>query len=165
VKIADLNARLEANEKTDARYPSPAPNLANPYETIPFAVDGPPDADNGRFTVHIEWADAANDWDVYVLDASGAIVAQSAAFGDTTEDAVMIDPPAGDYRAVIVNYDQVSRTVDDWSGEVRFQSPTPTTIGTTEAWTFDCRTPGGAVFTRDVTVARGQTVDLGNACA
>ncbi len=146
-------------------YPSPAPNVDFPYETIPFEVQGPPGVDNGRFTVHIEWADPANDWDVYVLDPGGAIVAQSAAFGDTTEDAVLLDPPPGTYTAVIVNYDQVSRTVDDWTGgEVRFQSPTPTTIGTLERWTFTCRTPTGGTATREVIVGRGQTVDLGDAC-
>ena len=78
---------------------------------------------------------------------------------------MLIDPPPGTYTAVIVNYDQVSRTVDDWSGEVRFQSPTPTTIGTTESWTFTCRTPAGGTATREVRVGRGQSVDLGDACA
>ena len=145
-------------------FPGTAPNLDNPYEVIPFDVQGPPAVDNGRFTVHIQWADPANDWDVYVLDAAGTIVTQSAAFGDTTEDATLIDPPPGAYRAVVVNYDQVSRTVDDWTGEVRFQSPTPTTIGTKEAWTFECRTPAGDAVTRNVTVDRGGSVDLGNAC-
>ena len=145
-------------------YPFAGPSLANPYESIPFEVQGPPAVDNGRFTVHIEWANANNDWDVYVLDPSGAIVTQSAAFGDTTEDATLLDPPPGTYTAIIVNYDQVSRTPDDWSGEVRFQSPTPTTIGTKEAWTFTCRTPAGVTATREVIVDRGARVDLGRAC-
>lgn len=114
--------------------------------------------------MHIEWADPANDWDVYVLDATGAIAAQSAAFGDTTEDAVLLDPAPGRYTAIIINYDQVTRTPDDWSGEVRFRSPTPTTIGTKEAWTFTCRPPTGGAVTRQGTVDRGQSVDLGNAC-
>jgi hypothetical protein len=144
-------------------YPSPAPRLEVPYETFDFTVDGPPAADNGRLTVHVDWTDPANDWDVYVLDSTGAIVTQSAAFGDNTEDATLIDPPAGTYTAVIVNYDQVSRQFDDWRGEVRFQSPTPTTIGPKEAWTFECRT-GDTVVSREVIVDRGQTLDLGNAC-
>ncbi|HEY3261466.1 MAG TPA: M14 family metallopeptidase [Pseudonocardiaceae bacterium] len=144
-------------------YPSPAPRLTVPYETFQFTVNGPPAADNGRFTVHIDWTDPANDWDVYVLDSTGAIVTQSAAFGDATEDASLVDPPAGTYTAVIVNYDQVSRQFDDWRGEVRFASPTPTTIGPKEAWTFECRT-GDTVTSREVIVDRGQTLDLGNAC-
>jgi hypothetical protein len=42
-------------------YPYPA---GPPYEAIPFEVQGLPAADNGRFTVHIDWADPGNDWDV-----------------------------------------------------------------------------------------------------
>jgi hypothetical protein len=145
-------------------YPTPAPSKVTvPYETFDFTVSGPPAVDNGRLTVHIEWADPANDWDVYVLDADGAIVAQSAAFGDTTEDAAMVDPPAGEYTAVVVNFDQVSRRLDDWTGRVTFASPTPRTVGPKEAWIFECETSDG-VASREVVVDRGQTVDLGNAC-
>ena len=56
---------------------------------------GLPAVDNGSFTVHIDWADPNTDWDLYVYDAAGNVVAQSASFGDTTEDAVLFDPPAG----------------------------------------------------------------------
>lgn len=51
-------------------YPFPADP---PYEAIPFEVQGPPAVDNGRLTVHIAWADPANDWDVHVLDSTGAV--------------------------------------------------------------------------------------------
>jgi hypothetical protein len=146
-------------------YPyAPAPARVDPpYETFEFAVEGPPTVDNGRLTVHIQWANPANDWDVYVLDESGAIVAQSAAYGDADEDAVIVDPAPGRYTAVIVNYDQVSRRLDDWTGEVRFASPTQTEYGPTETWTLRCETPAGAVEIRQVTVDRGQTIDLGQA--
>lgn len=149
-------------------YPNPAPpRLTVPYELVPFEVQGPADGvDNGQLTVHIEWANPANDWDLYVLDADGDVVAYSNAFGDTDEDAVLYAPAPGTYTALIVNYDQVSRrSFDDWSGEVRFTSPTPTTIGTSEAWTFRCEPPAGTPQTRDVFVARGESVDLGDACA
>ena len=73
----------------------------------------------------------------------------------------MVDPAPGTYTAVIVNYDQVSRQLDDWRGEVRFASPTPSTFGPKETWTFRCETPTGATATRLVTVDRGQTLDLG----
>ena len=147
-------------------YPFPAPlGVDPPYETFQFDVLGLPSVDNGRMTVHIQWADPANDWDVYVLDAAGEIVGQSAAYGDADEDVVMVDPAPGRYTVVIVNYDQVSRQFDDWTGEVRFASPTPPVYGPKESWTFQCVTPDGAVATRQVTVDRGQVVDLGqNAC-
>ena len=98
-------------------------------------------------TVHIDWGDPETDWDLYVYDASGNVVSQSAAFGDTTEDAVLIDPPAGRYTAVIVNYDQIDgEAYDDWgNGRVDFESPRPRTENPVkEAWTFTCRRPGGA---------------------
>jgi hypothetical protein len=144
-------------------YPSPS-SVAPPYETFTFEVKGPPAADNGRMTVHIQWANPANDWDVYVLDDTGAIVAISAGFGDADEDAVMVDPPPGTYTAVLVNYDHVDRQIDEWSGQVRFISPSPTTFGPKETWTFRCETPTGTVVTRQITVDRGQTLDLGQAC-
>jgi hypothetical protein len=94
-------------------------------------------------TVHVEWANAANDRDVYVLDATGAIVSQSAAYGDADEDAVLVDPPPGTYTAVVVNDDQVDRRLDDWRGEVLFASPNPTTYAPRRAGTFRCETPSG----------------------
>jgi hypothetical protein len=135
-------------------------------ERIPFTVQGSADGvDNGQFNVHIQWADAGNDWDVYVVDSAGTLVASSASFGDTTEDAILLDPPAGEYTAIIVNYDQVTRQPDDWTGEVTFASPLPQVIGTTESWTLTCDPPDGEPTSRQVQVSRGQSVDVGEACA
>jgi Zinc carboxypeptidase len=141
--------------------------LAGPHEEVDFTVNGLPEVDNGRMTVHIEWGNPNTDWDLYVYDADGNLVTQSAAFGDTTEDAVLLDPPAGTYKAVIVNYDQVNgQPYDDWSGgEVRFESPRPTTFGPKEAWKLTCTSPDGKVKgRRDVIVDRGQRVDVGRVC-
>ena len=151
----------------------PAENTGDPragaHEEVPFEVQGMPDVDNGRFTVHIEWADPNTDWDLYIYDSSGNVVAQSAAFGDTTEDAVLFDPPAGTYTAVIVNYDQVDGAAyDDWSnGSVTFQSPKPRVeTGIKEAWTLTCEPPGGTSGRRmEVIVDRGGRADVGDACA
>ena len=41
------------------------------FEAIPFTVGGPPDVDNGRMTVHIEWGNPETDWDLYVVNARG----------------------------------------------------------------------------------------------
>ena len=149
----------------------PAENISypdQPYEAIPFEVQGPPDVDNGKYTVHIEWTNPDTDWDLYVVDAdTGEIVTQSAAFGDTTEDAVLYDPPPGRYVAHVVNYDQVDgQAYDDWSGgRVTFDSPRPRTIGETESWLLTCTSGNGKKeSTRQVTVGRGQRVNLGNAC-
>ena len=69
--------------------------LAGAHEEFSFDVQGPPAVDNGRMTVHIDWANPDTDWDVYVYNAAGQLVTQSASFGDTTEDAILMDPPAG----------------------------------------------------------------------
>ena len=170
-----LGRDAQAEKQADIPFANPAGQPAEnpdyppggPTEEFSFDVGGLPEVDNGRFTVHIEWADPETDWDVYVYDADGNIVTQSASFGDTTEDAVLVDPPAGTYRAVIVNYDQIDgQPYDDWTnGSVAFQSPLPTTIGTKEAWNLTCSTPGGRVRgRREVFVDRGERVNVGRVC-
>ena len=149
----------------------PAENVnypAQPYESVPFTVLGPADGvDNGRFTVHVEWSNPNTDWDIYVVNSAGAVVTQSAAFGDTTEDATLFDPPPGQYTVHVVNYDQVQSPPDDWfNGNVTFQSPTPRVeTGVRESWTLTCTGADGNVkATRQVTVDRAQRVQVGNAC-
>jgi len=53
--------------------------------------------------------------------------------------------------------------LDDWTGDVRFASPTPLAVAPKASWIFECRT-SDAVLTREVVVDRGLTLDLGNAC-
>jgi hypothetical protein len=138
--------------------------LAGPAERIPFTVLGPPQADNGTATVSIHWADPSTDWDVYVVNSDGQIVAQSANGNTTSEAARLVDPPAGEYTAVIINYEGGADA--DWTdGVIDFASPLPTTYGPTETWTLTCETPGGRVkASRPVFVARGQVVDAGRVC-
>jgi Zinc carboxypeptidase len=140
-----------------------------PYEAIPFTVKGPADAvDNGRLTVHIQWDSPDTDWDIYLIGPNGQIVAQSASFGDTDEDASLFDPPPGNYTLHVVNYDQVMNTPDDWrGGTVKFSSPTPKIeTGTKESWTLSCLDENGRVkATSQVTVGRGQRANVGNACS
>jgi Zinc carboxypeptidase len=140
-----------------------------PFEEIPFTVKGPSDGvDNGRMIVHIEWGSPDTDWDIYVIGPNGQIVAQSASFGDTTEDASLFDPPPGQYKLHVVNYDQVMRTPDDWTGgNVSFRSPTPrVATGTKESWTLTCvDSRGRTQATREVIVDRGERARVGNACS
>jgi hypothetical protein len=151
----------------------PRENRAYPpggaVEAIPFTVGGPADGvDNGRMNVHVEWGSPDTDWDVYVIGPGGEIVAESASFGDTTEDATLLDPPPGRYSVHVVNYDQVMNRPDDWfAGEVTFRSPTPRVeTGTKESWTLTCLDARGRVrATRQVVVDRGGRARVGNACA
>lgn len=141
--------------------------LTGPADVIPFTVAGPPAVDNGRMTVHIEWANPENDWDLYVVDAAGEVVTTSTSFGDTTEDAVLFDPPPGEYTAYVVNYDQVDGPYDDWTnGSVTFQSPRPLTRGPQEAWTLSCENEEGRLrAVRNLVVDRGARVNVGRVCS
>jgi hypothetical protein len=154
-----------------AGIPAENPNYppGGPVEEIPFTVQGPANGvDNGRMTVHVEWSSPDTDWDIYVIGPNGQIVTQSASFGDTNEDATLFDPPPGQYKLVVVNYDQVMHTPDDWTGgNVSFRSPTPRVeTGTKESWTLTCTNAAGHVeATRQVIVDRGARANVGNACA
>jgi hypothetical protein len=139
-----------------------------PVEEIPFTVRGQADGvDNGRMNVHIEWSSPDTDWDLYVIGPNDQIVTQSATSGDTSEDAKLFDPPPGEYKLHIVNYNQVMNTPDDWfGGRVTFGSPAPRVeTGTKESWTLTCTDASGHLqATRQVTVDRGGKVQVGNAC-
>jgi hypothetical protein len=141
--------------------------LAGPHEEVPFTLLGPPDADNGQAHVRIEWASTDTDWDLYIVDQQNHVLAQSAQGGTNFEEAVLIDPPAGQYRAILVNFAQVpGAPFDDWTSPgITFAGPAPAVPGVTEAWTLTCERPNGSVVAaRDLTVARGQTVDVGKLC-
>jgi hypothetical protein len=149
----------------------PAENTESPlegaHEEIPFTVEGLPTADNGEAHVRIDWRDPATDWDLYIVDAQGHVVGQSATGGTTFEDAILIDPPPGAYRAIIVNYAQIpNQPVDDWTSPgVTFKPPKPPVPGVTEAWTLTCERPGGSIAAvRQVVVGRGESVDVGEVC-
>ena len=139
-----------------------------PVEEIPFTVRGQADGvDNGRMSVHIEWSSPDTDWDLYVIGPNGQIVTQSATSGDTSEDAKLFDPPPGEYKLHIVNYNQVMNTPDDWfGGRVTFGSPAPRVeTGNKESWTLTCTDAAGHLqATRQVTVDRGGKAQVGNAC-
>jgi murein tripeptide amidase MpaA len=146
----------------------PAENQGDPLtganEQIPFTVQGLPQYDNETATVSVTWASPNTDWDLYVINAQGQIVAQSAQGGTTREDAILVNPAPGEYRAVLVNYE--GGATDDWqNGAVTFANPIPTTYGPKETWTLTCETAAGRILgSQQVYVDRGQTVDIGNPC-
>jgi hypothetical protein len=160
--ITFANPPGQPAENTEGNYADGA------FEAIPFTVGGPPEVDNGRMTVHIEWGNPETDWDLYVVNAdTGEVVTQSASFGDTTEDAVLVDPPPGNYVAHVVNFDQVDgQPFDDWTnGHVTFLSPTPRHVDAHEAWQLTCEDKQGKVrATRQVVVDRGDRVNVGRVC-
>ncbi|AGM05486.1 M14 family zinc carboxypeptidase [Amycolatopsis keratiniphila] len=161
-----------AQPAIQAVNPAGVPAINQNYPTDPtsesftFRVDGLPKVDNGKFSVDVKWASQDTDWDLYVFDAAGNMVSSSANGSTTEEHAILYDPPAGEYRAVLVNYSQANpSTVDDWTGGVSFQSPIPPTYGPKEAYQLTCTSPKGKlVGLTDVYIDRGQTVDVGEVC-
>ena len=146
----------------------PAKNTGDPRtgasEAFPFTIGTLPKYDNGTATVSMQWPSVGTDWDLFVFNAAGELVGQSAQGDTTREDALLIDPPAGEYTAYMTNW---SGGTSDWtSADVTFANPLPELrTGIKEAWQLTCSKPGGQVqSTRSVVVDRGQTLDLGNAC-
>ncbi|MFC0070576.1 M14 family zinc carboxypeptidase [Umezawaea endophytica] len=136
-------------------------------DRIPFTIKGMPEVDNGKVAVTINWGTPATDWDLFVVDADGQVVTSSASGDTNSETAVLYDPPAGEYTAVVVNYSQANpATPDDWSGgRVEFAGPVPATYGPKESYTLTCKDRRGRlVGLTDVFVDRGQTVDVGAVC-
>lgn len=154
----------------------PGVNLVNPAgvpavgesEFATFEVKGLPAYDNGAASVKVSWpgqsGDEALDWDVFVRNSAGDIVATAATLADP-EVALLIDPVPGEYTVEVNNY-AGGTAAGDWSGQVTFEQPqAPYQTGVKEAWMLTCRTTGGRlVSTRRVVVDRGDTVDVGNAC-
>ena len=132
-----------------------------------FTIQGPEDGvDNAVASVEVGWNGPDDvDWDVFVLGPDGEEVA-SAATLDNPETANLIDPVPGEYTVVVNNYlggDEVS----DWTGKVTFRGPDPANYtGLKESWMLTCKhaRSGKVMSTREVTVDRGETVRLGNAC-
>ncbi|GAB2696384.1 M14 family zinc carboxypeptidase [Thalassiella azotivora] len=135
-----------------------------PKEVATFTVEE--GYDNAFATVELDWGSAdAADWDMYVLNSDGDVVA-SAATGDEPERATLRDPVPGEYTVYVFNYDQTDpANPDDWTAGVTFRGPDPMVIGEKEAWVMTCETRTGRVVSvREVVVDRGEAVDVGPAC-
>lgn len=149
----------------------PGEDLVNPpgipeegeSETIDFHIGGLPDYDNFTAELHLDWADANTDWDVYVYDENGEFVAAAETAG-VPEVARIITPAAGDYTAEIVNYSGGS--AHDYTARLEFAAPPAKVVtGVKESWKLSCLDGRGrTVAEREVVVDRGQRVDVGRAC-
>ncbi len=153
-------------------HPPDLPPVNTDYPTnpaadrVPFTVEGPPRADNGRMTVSVNWRSRRTEWDLYVLDPAGKTVGESVVGDTDSQQVVLFDPPPGRYTAVVVDFQQADPAAPDaWTGRVDFRSPLPTVHGPTEAYTLTCQDLGGhRVGSTEVTVGRGQRVDVGEVC-
>lgn len=104
------------------------PRVPNSYETEEFTI--PPEDVNERMTIRIEWADSANDFDLYLYrkaeDGSEQLVDNSAQGGTDFEEITVPEPAAGDY---VIYVDNWSSADSEWTGTVRFTGP-PASGGT-----------------------------------
>jgi hypothetical protein len=132
-------------------------------EASDFVIQGLPEADNGSANFSFSWPGAA-DWDFFILNADGELVAQAASLANP-ETVSIPDPVAGTYTLVADNYEAGS-VDDDWSGEVTFEGPDPATYtGIKEAWILTCRTKTGRLLaSQEVIVDRGEQFNAGNVC-
>ena len=66
-------------------------------------------ADTHQLTVKVGWGNAAADFDVYLLDHSGAVVASSASSSDP--EVIVAPPTSGDYTVRVVPFAPLGETV------------------------------------------------------
>ena len=108
--------------------PDQCPPAADPANLICdhylLTVDVPEsywDTHTGGAQVQITWADANNDFDLFVYDNAGNQVAQSASSGTTSEQTVIVNPSsaAGPYEVRVVPFLVVA---SGYSGSATFES-------------------------------------------
>lgn len=149
-----------------ANYDDPPPSC---YEDHKVTVPGGAGIDNARATFRVEWLTPASDYDmkVYAADAEGNATGEPVVVsgqGTTSfEQAVLADPPAGDYVVRVINW----AGAEPWSGSVTFEGPGEFQAARTETWTLFCEDPDGTVHAaRQLGIARGErrTLDLRASC-
>jgi zinc carboxypeptidase len=140
------------------------------YEDREFDI-GP---NNGRMTFTASWPNhttgpVTNDNDLKMYrqleDGSWDQVASAATdnAGGPSETGIVDNPPAGHYRLRVENWASLDR---DWTAQITFTQGTssPGIPPSTESWTLSCIVGGKVKATRQVTIARGQALNVGDAC-
>ena len=141
------------------------------YEDHEFDVNG----NNGSMTFHASWPNhetvpgVSNDTDLKMFrqleDGSWDQVASAATdnAGGPSETGVINNPPAGRYKLRVENWASLDR---DWTAAITFTQGTssPGIPPATESWKLECIVGTKVKATRQVTVARGQAINVGDAC-
>ena len=131
-------------------------------QVVPFTVK---DSSIFRMTIDLSWdPECASDLDLYIYwkDPVTHEFRQVASSGNTAgscEQAVLIQPRPGEYKAEIDLFASPPATPwhlvrQDYAGDIKI-----TRTGKTEAYTMTCERDGKVLETKQVTVFRGQTVD------
>ena len=100
--------------------PGGGSDLPGTYDDTPFTIA--PDEGNARATIEITWADANNDWDMYVYrEGQDAPVGSSAQGGTNSEKVVLSRPAPGNYVIRVQNY----AATGAFSGTAKFDPAGP----------------------------------------
>lgn len=144
--------------------PPGTPPTGGGSEVATFTIEKPPTADNGKATVTVGWDKPGGDWDAYVIGPDGELAGRAATPGSHPEIAVLVDPVPGTYQLYVENWSENDQV--DWRGTVEFAPHTPASYtGVKESWNLSCHTLAGRLLaTRQVTVDRGHTAQIGDPC-
>lgn len=101
------------------------------YDDHPFTIA----AGDGDAAVHVDvtWEEDTYDWDLYLLDKDGNVVASSAS-SEGKESVTLPNPPAGDYTIRVVNF----AAAGTFDATVKFDQRTSATIKTNGTYVGFC---------------------------
>jgi len=84
-----------------------APQLCDDF---PLHVSTPAGyGDTHELTIKVDWAQAAADFDIYLLDKTGAVVASSATSSDP--EVMVVPPTTGDYTVRVVPFTPLGQSI------------------------------------------------------
>ena len=129
-----------------------------------FPIEVTPDGPKGAIGAYIDGADG-DDWDIYLYE--GALpdptkeVASSAG-SSADEKLTYLTPAPGRYTLEVRYFTATS----GWTGGIDLygEKDTITLPAQQETWTLTCEQRGRVVATRQVSVERGQRVNVSDAC-
>ncbi len=102
------------------------------YDDHPFTIG----SGDGDAAVHVDisWSNAAYDWDLYLLDSTGKVVASSATSTAQKESLSLPNPGAGTYTVRVVNY----AAAGTFAAKVTFDQRTSGTVKTVGSYVGYC---------------------------
>jgi hypothetical protein len=153
------------NEKLSDEPYQTDPHSGSEGNDIPFTVTDRDTA--GAVKIDLAPTIPAEDYDLEIYrteaDGSETKVGSSGNVPGASEQIVLEKPAAGSYRAHVIDFAAVSH---QWSMTIsRFDTTREETTGTKEAYTLTCEDGQGNVLeTHQLTIDRGQAVDLALGC-
>ena len=151
--------------------PADTPSQSTPIEQatiVPpvatFPIDVPAEGPKGAIGAWIDGADG-DDWDMYLYEGDGidpTRQVQSSAGSSADERLTYLSPAPGRYTLEVRYFTATS----GWTGSIDLygEKSAISLPAQEETWTLTCESAGRVKATRQVSVDRGEQVDVGNAC-